>query len=63
LEKEECRIEPQETVKSLRLITIDCGSNEGKDKIYILFFAYQQVFREEIDRINRIDSHTIKRGQ
>jgi hypothetical protein len=56
-------IGPQETVKSLGLITIDCGSSEGKGKTYDFVFAGQQVFREEIDWINRIDSRTIKRGQ
>jgi hypothetical protein len=44
-------------------ITIDCGSSEGKGKTYVFVFAGQQVFREEIDRINWIDSRTIKRGQ
>jgi hypothetical protein len=26
-------------------------------------FASHQEFREEIDRISKLDSHTIKRGQ
>jgi hypothetical protein len=35
-----------------------------KAKVNIGFvFAGQQVFREEIGRINRIDSRTIKKGQ
>jgi hypothetical protein len=29
----------------------------------VFAFAGQQVFREETDRINRIESRTIKRGQ
>jgi uncharacterized ParB-like nuclease family protein len=47
----------------LELITIDCGSSEGKGKTYVFAFAGQHVFREEIDQINRINRRTIKRGQ
>jgi hypothetical protein len=37
--------------------------DQVKAKVKYFAFADQQVFREEIDRINRIDSRTIKRGQ
>jgi hypothetical protein len=38
--------------------------DQVKAKVKCMFcFAGHQVFREEIDRINRLDSPTIKRSQ
>jgi hypothetical protein len=56
------QVGPQRTKKSWKLITIGCGSSEGKGITCFTFADYKE-FREEIDWISTLDSRTIKRGQ
>jgi hypothetical protein len=51
-----------ENRKSWRLISIGCGSSEGKG-ITFLFLPVSRSLEKIFDPISRVDGRTIKRGQ
>jgi hypothetical protein len=61
--REDARGRPCPGCPATKRTSIGCGSSEGKCIMYVFAFVNHQVFREEIDRISRLDSRTIKRGQ